>query len=151
MKGPLQLTPAEYEIVEILWASNLPLSVTEVLDVIRERKSVAYTTVMTILDKLARKGSVRRVKKGKAYFYSPHVDRSQVLSRLLAEFADQYFDGQQQKLVDFVRRKGLEVRRGNQANSAGVEPAEALVKGRPPRQRIRREDEAKKELDVCLL
>ena len=151
MKGPLQLTPAEYEIVQILWTRNLSLSVTEVLEVLRGRKTVAYTTVMTLLHKLARKGSVRMVKKGKAYFYSPRVERSEVLSSLLSEFTDQYFDGQREKLVNFVKRNGLEERRGNHTNSSRVEPTEGLVRRTQPRLTIHRKEESIKELDVCLL
>jgi hypothetical protein len=49
---------------------------------------------MTLLDKMARKGSLRRVKKGKAYYYRPLVQKTQVLGYLVQEFADSYFAGQ---------------------------------------------------------
>ncbi len=63
---------------------------------------MAYTTVMTVLDKLARKGTVTREKQGKAYFYSPAVDRAEVLGYLIGEFTGNYFEGSNRKLLSFL-------------------------------------------------
>lgn len=90
VKDPCQLTPAEFELMEVLWGGKAALSVGQVLQVIRARKKVAYTTVMTLLDKMARKGSLQRIKQGKAYFYSPRVARSQVLDFLIRDFTASY-------------------------------------------------------------
>lgn len=92
MSDPRRLTPAEFEIMEVLWQSSNPRSVAEVLDVILHTREVAYTTVMTLLDKMARKGSVARSKRGKAYLYAPRVRRPEVLQFLVQEFAGLYFE-----------------------------------------------------------
>lgn len=102
MKDASRLTPAEFEVLEVLWNEGRPLSVGDVLEDILRARSVAYTTVMTVLDKLARKGSVNRVKKGKAYFYTPRVRRSQVLQSAVEEFADNYFRGSERRLLAFL-------------------------------------------------
>ncbi|HSR68884.1 MAG TPA: BlaI/MecI/CopY family transcriptional regulator [Acidobacteriota bacterium] len=106
MKDASRLTPAEFEVLEVLWREGRPLSVGDVLEVIRRARSVAYTTVMTVLDKLARKGSVNRVKRGKAYFYTPRVRRSQVLQCAVEEFADNYFRGSESRLLAFLEADG---------------------------------------------
>ena len=151
MKNPLQLTPGEYEIAQVLWAHSLPLSVTEVLAVLKERKTVAYTTVMTLMDKMSHKGSVRRVKKGRAYFYSPLVKQPAVLSYLFSKFTDQYFNGHLEQLVDFVARNCLVERNENQNNSKRVDLNRASSKRRPSHLKTRHEETTIEKLDVCLL
>ncbi len=102
MKDPLLLTPAEFEVIEVLWSEKRPLSVGEVLRVVRKSRPVAYTTVMTVLDKLARKGSLSRTKRGKAYLYTARVQRSEVLNSLVRDFAHQYFGGSRRRLRSFL-------------------------------------------------
>ncbi|MBI5494620.1 MAG: BlaI/MecI/CopY family transcriptional regulator [Deltaproteobacteria bacterium] len=62
----------EHAIMNVLWA-RAPLSVREVLARLRRRPPPAYTTVMTVLDRLHAKGLVERVKDGKAFLYGPTV------------------------------------------------------------------------------
>ena len=155
VKRPEQLTPAEYEIIQILWNGTSSLSVSQVLKVLRSKKSVAYTTVMTLLDKMARKGSLERVKRGKAYYYRPRVRRSGVLSFLVQEFADQYFDGEEEKLATFVQRLNspphdrLEEARNGSSQIEGTRKA-----SRPStrvRSQVRDSNGPAQEMDVCLL
>ncbi len=129
--------------MQILWGSDCPLSVAEVLNVVRQQRQVAYTTVMTILDKMARKGSVRRSKKGKAYLYWPEVSRLRVLGCLLERFVDQYFGGNQSKLGDFMKgASSAELARGLTAvHSVGAIRAEDPLGG----------SREKEDIDVCLL
>jgi predicted transcriptional regulator len=58
-----------------LWSSTEPLSVRGVLDRIQRRPALAYTTVLTVLDRLYEKGLVAREKQGKAFLYRPRVSR----------------------------------------------------------------------------
>ena len=102
VKDARSLTPAEFEVLEVLWSGLEPQSVAQVLGSIRDKRQVAYTTVMTVLDKLSRKGSVSRVKHGKAYLYSPLVNRDEVLHFLIEEFAGHYFGGNRGRLGSFV-------------------------------------------------
>lgn len=103
MKNALQITPAEFQILEVLWRSSKALSVGEVLESLRRRRELAYTTVMTLLDKLARKGSVTRNRKGKAYLYRPAVQREDVLDWMVQEFADNYCGGERAQLARVAR------------------------------------------------
>lgn len=58
----------EYQILEILWDRS-PLTVAGVLAVIPPERALAYTTVMTMLDQLFKKGLLQRIRKGRAFVY----------------------------------------------------------------------------------
>jgi predicted transcriptional regulator len=68
------LGPLEIAVMEILWAGG-PGNVREVLD--RLRRPLAYTTVMTTLDRLFKKGLLARRKSDRAFFYSPTLNRAE--------------------------------------------------------------------------
>jgi len=67
--------PLEAEVMEALWSAGEPLSVRRVLDVLnkRRRQPLAYTTVMTVLTRLAEKQLLRRTAAGRAFVYEPRV------------------------------------------------------------------------------
>ncbi len=103
MKDSRQITPAEFQILEVLWDREPPQSVGQVLKELRRERELAYTTVMTLLDKLARKGSVARHREGKAYLYRPVVHKAEVLDWLIQEFADNFCGGQPTQLAKAVQ------------------------------------------------
>ena len=67
--------------MNVLWQTG-PLSVREVNQKLRA-KSLAYTTVMTTLDRLYKKGLLRRSKQGFAYVYEPALSRDEYQQRLV--------------------------------------------------------------------
>lgn len=67
--------------MEILWA-EAPLSVREV-NVHLRRSKLAYTTVMTTLDRLYKKGLLARTKNGLAFVYQPAIDRAEYQRRVV--------------------------------------------------------------------
>jgi predicted transcriptional regulator len=64
----------ELELMEILWA-HPPCSVRDAVD--RLQRSLAYTTVMTTLDRLYKKGLLERHKSQRAFLYSPSLSRQE--------------------------------------------------------------------------
>lgn len=107
MKDPRWVTPAEFAIIEILWDHTEDLPVSVVQQKLSPRRNLAYTTVMTLLDKMRRKGSVRRRKQGKAYYYAPKVKRREVLNFLVQEFANSYCHGRLRLLKPFLQSPGI--------------------------------------------
>ncbi len=71
---------------------------------VADAKPLAYTTVMTLLERLARKGVVSRRKVGRAFVYAPTISRDAMRRLALKEFVDCYFDGSEGKLAEFLRR-----------------------------------------------
>ncbi|MGQ5261008.1 BlaI/MecI/CopY family transcriptional regulator [Micromonospora sp. ZYX-F-536] len=72
----------EAAVMDVLWQADEPLRVREVLDRLTGR-TLAYTTVMTVLDNLHRKQWVQRDKTGKAYHYRPAGTREELVARTL--------------------------------------------------------------------
>jgi predicted transcriptional regulator len=77
-------------------------SVNQVQQCLQARKPLAYTTVLTILDRLVRKRALTRVKQGKAYLYEPMVSFQESRGKAVMELVDFYFDGSREKLQEFL-------------------------------------------------
>lgn len=66
-----------------VWARNRPVTVREVLEDLQQSRSIAYTTVMTVLDNLRQKGWVRREQEGRAYRYEAVSTRAAYAAALM--------------------------------------------------------------------
>jgi predicted transcriptional regulator len=66
-----------------VWQWNRPVTVREVLEDLRRERSIAYTTVMTVLDNLHQKGWVRREAEGRAYRYEAVSTRAAYAAALM--------------------------------------------------------------------
>jgi predicted transcriptional regulator len=75
----------EMAIMEVMWAGDGPYVVREVRERMRYGRPVAYTTVMTVMDILHRKGVLHRDKPGRAWRYWPVERREEHDARLMAE------------------------------------------------------------------
>jgi predicted transcriptional regulator len=71
--------PLEIRVLEALWQRR---SEACVRDLQPEFPAVAYTTLMTTLDRLHRKGTLVRSKRGRAFYYAPKATREQIMSDL---------------------------------------------------------------------
>ena len=78
----------EAAVMDRLWSWEQPASVREVLDDLRKDREFAYTTVMTVLDNLHRKGWVTRELDGRAYLYSPVSSRQEYSAELMRQALD---------------------------------------------------------------
>lgn len=74
------LGPLETKLLESLWAHGYPLTVRCLQ---RYCPGLAYTTILTTLDRLHRKGLVLRRREGRAFAYAPRCTRDQLLSELI--------------------------------------------------------------------
>lgn len=80
-RHPLDATygPLEIRVLEALWSCGAPACVR---DLQPRFPGVAYTTLMTTLDRLFRKGTLARDKRGRAFYYAPKASRDQLISQL---------------------------------------------------------------------
>lgn len=74
--------PLEWRVLQALWTRDTP---TSVRDLIAEFSDIAYTTLMTTLDRLHRKGWLSRDKQGRAFVYRPRLSRSEFESARAAD------------------------------------------------------------------
>jgi len=75
----------ESAIMDVMWAADRPYVVREVRERIHYDRPVAYTTVMTVMCILYRKGVLRREKYGRAWRYWPTETREEHDARLMVE------------------------------------------------------------------
>jgi predicted transcriptional regulator len=94
--------PLELLCLNALWSRGQG-SVKEVREFVTPSRRLAYTTVMTVLDRLARRGIVTRSKAGRAFVYAPAVSRDAIRRLALKEFLDSYFDSSRHQLVQFLQ------------------------------------------------
>ena len=108
----------ETVIMHRVWDHGLPVTVRELFDELQHERVIAYTTVMTTMDNLHRKGWLARVKEGKAYRYTATASRDEYSARLMREALDgggdtqavlshfvAQMDGEESELLrDVVRR-----------------------------------------------
>ena len=75
----------ETVIMHMVWDHDGPVTVRELFDELRHERVIAYTTVMSTMDNLHRKGWLDRTKDGKAYRYTATASREEYSARLMRE------------------------------------------------------------------
>ncbi|MEU3843057.1 BlaI/MecI/CopY family transcriptional regulator [Streptomyces sp. NPDC028635] len=80
---PRPLGELEDAVMTRVWKWNRPVTVREVLEDLQQERSIAYTTVMTVLDNLHQKGWVRREAEGRAYRYEAVSTRAAYAAALM--------------------------------------------------------------------
>jgi predicted transcriptional regulator len=78
----------EAVIMHRVWDHGGPVTVRELFEQLQAERAIAYTTVMTTMDNLHRKGWLARVKEGKAYRYTATASREEYSARLMREALD---------------------------------------------------------------
>ncbi len=102
------VTEAEQAILEVLWARG-EASVRDVTEALAHDKTVAYTTVLTMLGVLLKKGLVSHRPEGRAFIYRAAVSRDEVRGRALHNLLAQMFDGSPEALaVHLVENHALD-------------------------------------------
>jgi predicted transcriptional regulator len=94
-----RLGPLERRVLDALWARTDPASVRDLQPEFRE---IAYTTLMTTLDRLHRKGMLGRTKQGRAFFYQPRLTRPEYDSVRAADALKVALEGDGASLVPLL-------------------------------------------------
>jgi predicted transcriptional regulator len=84
-RGVRPLGDLEAAIMDRLWAEQRPMRVRDVVDALAPERQLAYTTVMTVMDILHRKGWLERERDGRAWVYQATGSRSQYTAELMRE------------------------------------------------------------------
>lgn len=82
----------ESTVMEAVWRHGNEVTVGEVLEALPEEKPVAYNTVKTTMERLADKGILTRVKRGKAYVYSAAVTQVELERRIVNNALDRLIE-----------------------------------------------------------
>ncbi len=97
-----RLGELERSVMNVLWDAPTACTVREVLDALGER-DLAYTTIMTVLDRLGTKEMVLRERDGRAFRYAPALTRDAATSELLHAALDQAGTDRTAALVHFAQ------------------------------------------------
>ncbi|HKF51499.1 MAG TPA: BlaI/MecI/CopY family transcriptional regulator [Candidatus Acidoferrales bacterium] len=97
----LELAPLELECMTTLWGLREG-TVREIRDALAARRPRAYTTIMTIMDRLARKQIVARHRVGRAWSYQANLSRQEARSHAIEQVVESFFGGSAADLLEQV-------------------------------------------------
>ena len=96
------LTPLELDIMKAVWR-HPPITVREVQQAILPARPLAYTSVMTIMDRLYHKGFLTRSLRSRTHHYEPAIDYTEVRDEAVEALVKSFF-GSKEKLKEFLER-----------------------------------------------
>ena len=101
------LTGQELEIMKVIWRSG-QATVRDVYEDLQTRRTIAYTSVQTMMNVLETKGHLKKQPGDRAQTYIPVRPQQTVVRSMVREFVDRVFDGSARPLlVHLLKEKGL--------------------------------------------
>ena len=88
----MRFSNTEWQVMNVLWEHH-PSSVRDVLEALEGETGWAYSTVKTILSRLAEKGALKVERRGNLHRYTPAVSRDVARRSALRSLLDRAFDG----------------------------------------------------------
>jgi predicted transcriptional regulator len=94
------LTPAQYELLAMAWIGPADgMTVAEIWQAVADRRRVTRTTVLNLVDRLEKRGWLKRESIAGVYRYRPTLDRATAEARLATGFMAGFFGGSPAQLV----------------------------------------------------
>jgi predicted transcriptional regulator len=97
-KGLPALSESQLEIMQLVWGGG-EVTVTDVWTILAQRRQVSRNTVLTLMDRLEKKGWLKRRADGQTHYYSAAVPRATTLGQLVHRLVDAAFVGSAEALV----------------------------------------------------
>src|SRR6266705_7002246 len=95
---PQKPTASELEILRVLWERG-PSTVRDVLEALREKKDLGYTTVLKLLQIMTVKGTVRRNEEQRAHVYEAQQPAEKTKRQFASDMLQRVFDGSAKELM----------------------------------------------------
>lgn len=101
------------EILEVLWAADHALNAAEIRNILNEHKNWERTTILTLINRLVKKGAVAQEKR-EVYYYTPCMKREAYVRAETKSFVDKFFKGRTKSLAaalvdsDALTKKDIE-------------------------------------------
>ncbi len=119
------LTPTQFEILQLLWAAEAGLTVAEIWEAIRAERDVSRTTVLNLVDRLEKRGWLRRKKREGLYRYHAAVDRATTEGRVASQFVGEFFEGSPSSLL-------LSLLGSNRISQEEIDRLQQMLSDQPP-------------------
>ena len=96
--GANSLGDLETDVMSVVWEKG-QATVQDVQQALRPRRPLAYTTVMTVMSRLAKKGLLKPRKVGRGYVYSPKASKEKIGTSMLRSLIQRFYDGASTKAI----------------------------------------------------
>ena len=104
---PSPLSPAQREIMEIVWEQR-EVTVSELRDLLAQQRELARNTVQTMMVRLEEKGWLKHRTMGRTFVYSANIPRNASLGVKVAQMVDRFFQGSPEAMVTaLLEHRGL--------------------------------------------
>ena len=130
MTGPIQLTPLQLALMEVLWQRG-EATVAEVHAAVKKRRRLAPNTIATVLKRLAAQGVVAHRSEGRQFVYRALVGEKEARASMVAELSERLFGGDVARLVSHLIEEH-EIRPGD------LEKVRALIDSKTAKRRRER-------------
>lgn len=118
MEQKITVSDSELEILEVLWAADTALNANEIRCALNNHKSWERTTVLTLIQRLVKKGAVAQEKRAlnnrEIYYYVPCIAREEYVRAETKNFVEKFFKGRSKNLAaalvdsDALTKKDIE-------------------------------------------
>ncbi len=98
MNPNMTVSDSELEILEVLWASDCALNAAEIRNILNEHKNWERTTILTLINRLVKKGAIAQEKR-EVYYYTPCIRRETYVRAETKSFVDKFFKGRTKSLA----------------------------------------------------
>ena len=98
MDKKITVSDAEWTVLEVLWSAGKPLNATDIRTGLGESRRWERTTVLTLIQRLLKKGVLRQEKR-EVYYYEPCVKREEYIKDETKDFVDKFFRGSSRNLA----------------------------------------------------
>ena len=98
MDKKITVSDAEWTVLEVLWSAGKPLNATDIRNGLGESRRWERTTVLTLIQRLLKKGVLRQEKR-EVYYYEPCVKREEYIKDETKDFVDKFFRGSSRNLA----------------------------------------------------
>lgn len=128
----MQISEAESEVMEVLWASS-PRAAEEVVEALADQQDWQEPTIKTLLNRLLKKGAICAERDGRRYLYAPVLKREDWVRQQSSSLLDRLFGGRLAPLVaQFHAEQGLS-EEDREALRALLERSEGATRKSPRR------------------
>jgi predicted transcriptional regulator len=100
---PVSLGDLELEVLQFI-SDNEPLSVRDVAEQFGDSRDLALTTIQTVMERLRKKGYLRREKVDGIFQYSPAVPKAQVMGGVVQSFVERTLGGSVSPLLAYLAK-----------------------------------------------
>lgn len=128
----LELAPLELDCMTALWLLGEG-TVREIRETLAPRRPRAYTTIMTIMDRLTQKGIVERQRTGRAWKYRANLSKEDARAHAVAQVIENFFGGSMEELLAQMtdaNGRRLVIRADAGGSMAPEEPASVSLPGK---------------------